>query len=446
MLLTHMAKDLQPVDATDGAVAAGALDRTDIATTPSVVRPVPSKTARRMATFSSLANRDFRYLWLGMMAMMGGVQMEMVAIGYLVYDITGSPFLLGAVEAGFAIPTLALALFGGALADRLDRKRMIQVSQGTAVLVGVFLAIAILTGAITWVHLMVAALIEGGLFAFLMPARQSIIPQLVEREQFTNAMALNSAAFSSMTLTAPAVAGVLYALVGPGGVYLMITSLYVVALTLTTRVRRVKSAPVEENRSVAGDIKEGLAYILRTRIIIAILAIGLVGSLLSWPFRMLLPIFVVDVYNLGPDAMGLMISVLGAGSLVGSLTIASLGRWHRGLLLILGAFVSALGLALVASIPVYYAAVVIMVLLGLGEASRWTLSLTLIMESAEDRYRGRVSSVFMMNFGLMPLSVLPAGIAAEYLGGRATIGIMAAILAVAATALLITQKRIRELE
>ena len=441
-----MAKDLQPTDATDGAMGAGAFDRSDVSTAPSVARPVPSKTARWKATFSSLANRDFRYLWLGMMAMMGGVQMEMVAIGYLVYDITGSPFLLGAVEAGFAIPTLALALFGGALADRLDRKRMIQASQGTAVLVGVFLATAILTGAITWVHLMIAALIEGSLFAFLMPARQSIIPHLVEREQFTNAMALNSAAFSSMTLTAPAVAGVLYALVGPGGVYLVITSMYVVALMMTTRVRRVKSAPVEKSRSVAGDIKEGLAYILRTRIIMTILAIGLVGSLLSWPFRMLLPIFVVDVYHLGPDAMGLMISVLGAGSLVGSLTIASLGRWHRGLLLILGAFVSALGLALVASIPVYYAAVGIMILLGLGEASRWTLTLTLIMERAEDRYRGRVASVFMMNFGLMPLSVLPAAVGAEYLGGRATIGIMAAMLAVAATVLLITQRRIRELE
>jgi MFS family permease len=161
---------------------------------------------------------------------------------------------------------------------------------------------------------------------------------------------------------------------------------------------------------------------------------------------MLLPIFVVDVYQLGPDAMGLMISVLGAGSLVGALTIASLGRWHRGMLLILGAFASALGLALVAAIPVYYAAVGIMVLLGLGEASRFTLSLTLIMEKAEARFRGRVSSVFMMNFGLMPLSVLPAGIAAEYLGGQATIGIMAAALAIAAIVILVTQKGVREIQ
>ncbi|MCH8205857.1 MAG: MFS transporter [Chloroflexi bacterium] len=441
-----MAKDLQPIDGADGAAAPGALDRSDIATAPFAARPVPSKTARWKATFSSLANRDFRYLWFGMMAMMGGVQMEMVAIGYLVYDITGSALLLGLVEAGFAIPTLVLALFGGALADRIDRKRVIQVGQGVAALVGVSLAVVILTGNIRWEHLMIAALIEGAMFAFLMPARQSIIPQLVEPEQFTNAMGINSAAFSSMTLVAPAVAGGLYALLGPGAVYVVITSLYVVSVVLTTQVRRVESVPVEGRRSVVADIKEGLGYVLGNRMIMTILAIGFFGSLLSWPFRMLLPIFVVDVYHLGPDAMGLMISVLGAGSLVGSLTIASLGRWRRGLLLILGTFVSALGLALVAAIPVYYAAVGIMVLLGLGEASRWTLSMTLIMERAEDRYRGRVSSVFMMNFGLMPLSVLPAGIAAEYLGGQVTIGIMAGLLAIVATAFLITQKRVRQLQ
>ena len=441
-----MSKDQPPTDSTAGVVAAGALDRSDVAAAPSLAQPVPPKTARWMATFSSLANRDFRYLWLGMMAMMGGVQMEMVAIGYLVYDITGSPFLLGLVEAGFAIPTLVLALFGGALADRLDRKRVIQVGQGIAVLVGVFLAVVILTDNIKWGHLLVAALVEGALFAFLMPARQSMIPQLVKPEQFTNAMGINSAAFSSMTLVAPAVAGGLYAFMGPGAVYVVITSLYVGSLLLTTQVRGVKSAPVEERRSVVGDIKEGLAYVLGNRMIVTILAIGFIGSMLSWPFRMLLPIFVVDVYDLGPDAMGLMISVLGAGSLVGSLTIASIGRWRRGLLLILGIFVSALGLALVAAIPVYYAAVAIMVLLGLGEASRWTLSMTLIMERAEDLYRGRVSSVFMMNFGLMPLTVLPAGIAAEYLGGRVTIGIMANMLAVVAAIFLITQKRIRQLE
>ena len=301
-----------------------------------------------------------------------------------------------------------------------------------------------MTDTITWKHLLVAALAEGALFAFLMPARQSVVPQLVGREQLTNAMALNSAAFAVMTVTAPAIAGVFYSLIGPEPVYLMITVLYLSALMLTTQIRKVRSLPVAEDRSFLGDIVDGIKYVLRTRIMISILVIVSVGSMLSWPFRTLLPLFVVDLYQLGPDAMGLMLSAMGVGSLIGSLTIASLGRWRRGFLLIMGAFVSSLGLALVATIPFYYAAVGIVSLLGIGDAIRWALSMTLIMEESEDRYRGRVSSILMMNFGLMPLSVLPAGMAAEYLGGQVTIGIMAAILAVVSMVLLITQKQIRQ--
>ena len=371
--------------------------------------------------------------------------MEMVAIGYLVYDITSSPFLLGVVEAGFAIPTLALALLGGALADRLNRKRVIQASQLVAVIVGIFVAVSILTEAVTWVHLMIAALVEGSLFAFMMPARQSIVPLMVRREQFTNAMALNSAAFSSMTLAAPGVAGGLYVLIGPGGLYVVIASLYAAALLLTTLIRPTPARSTQMP-SILSDIGDGLRYIAGTRMIMQILAVAMVGSLFSWPFRVLLPIFVVDVYHLEADAMGLMISVLGAGSLAGSLAIASLGRWKRGLLLMVGGLLSALGLGLVSAIPVYFAAVGVMVLLGLGDATRWTLSLTLIMERAEDRYRGRVSSIFMMNFGLMPLSVLPAGAVAEYLGGGPTVGIMAAALAIATVLFLVAMKSIREMD
>ena len=408
-------------------------------------QPTLPRTGRWRATFSSLAHRDFRYLWLGMMAMMGGVQMEMVAIGYLVYDITSSPFLLGLVEAGFAIPTLALALLGGALADRLNRKRVIQASQLVAVIVGIFLAVSILTEAVTWVHLMIAALVEGSLFAFMMPARQSIVPLMVRREQFTNAMALNSAAFSSMTLAAPGVAGGLYVLIGPGGLYVVITSLYAAALLMTTFIRPTPARSTQMP-SILSDIADGLRYIAGTRMIVQVLAVAMVGSLLSWPFRILLPIFVVDVYHLEADAMGLMISVLGVGSLAGSLAIASLGRWKRGLLLMVGGLLSALGLGLVSAIPVYFVAVGLMILLGLGDATRWTLSLTLIMERAEERYRGRVSSIFMMNFGLMPLSVLPAGALAEHLGGEATVGIMAAALAVVTVLFLVTLKNIRRLD
>ena len=400
-----------------------------------------------LKTFSSLANRDFRYLWLGMLVMMGGVQMEMLAIGYLVYDLTGDARLLGLVEAGFAIPTLGLALFGGALADRIDRRRVIQLCQVIQLCASGFIAASILTDTVTWQHLFVMAIIEGSLFAFMMPARQAIIPKLVSREEFTNAMAINSAAFSSMTLVAPAVAGFLYAWLGPGGVYIVIASLHVFAVGFTTMVRPVPRDASESGRgAMVSDIMDGLRYLARSRLILILLAIGLLATLLSWPFRALLPVFVVDIYEREADAMGLLISLMGLGSLLGALAIAQLGKWKRGLLLILGSFVSAIGLGMVAAIPVYYAAAGIMIIMGLGEATRWTISMTLIMENVDDRYRGRVSSVFMMNFGLMPLAVLPAGYAIEYFGGQATIGFLAGLLAVIATVVLLTQKQVRDLD
>ena len=163
------------------------------------------------------------------------------------------------------------------------------------------------------------------------------------------------------------------------------------------------------------------------------------------PFRIgLMPIFIIDVYERGPEALGLMITVSGAGSLLGTMFIATVGAWRRGMLLIVGSFASAVALLLVALIPVYFAAVGIMLLMGLGDAGRRTVNQALIMEEVEDRYRGRVMGVFMMNFGLMPLGVLPAAAATQVIGPQFTVGILGAMLMGTTLVVLLTQKRLRE--
>ena len=177
------------------------------------------------------------------------------------------------VEVGFAVPALALGLLGGAVADRFDRKNIIQASQSIEVVVALVIAMMILTDQINWTHLFVMALIEGSMFTFMMPARQAIITQLVDKDQFTNAMAVNSAAFSTMMLLSPAVAGGLYALVGPGGVFLAIMALKSTSVLFTARVRRAPPGPTGEHRSVVGDIKDGLAYVRRTRLVLVLLGI-----------------------------------------------------------------------------------------------------------------------------------------------------------------------------
>ncbi|MCH7652764.1 MAG: MFS transporter [Chloroflexi bacterium] len=397
-------------------------------------------------TFSSLSNRNFLYLWLGMLAMMGGMQMQMLARGYLVYDITGSAGKLGLVAAGSAIPMLTLALFGGAIADRMNRKLIIQLGQTIGAVLAVAVALMIIAGYVTWQLLFLASVIQGAMFAFMMPARQAIIPQLVGKNNLSNAMALNAAAMSAMTLTAPAVAGGLYAFAGPHNVYFVIAVLGALSVVFTSFVKMPENVgEVKSKRPMMNDIGEGLVYIWHSPIVRVLLVMGLATTLLAMPFRFLMPVFVVDVYGLGPDSMGLLVAVMGGGSLAGSLFIATIGQWRRGLLLILGSFASALALLLLALFPFYFAAAAIMVLLGLGDAGRRTINQSLIMEEVEDRYRGRVMSVFMMNFGLMPLGVLPTGFLIDYVGPQFAIGVLAVLLFGVSAYMLITQKQLREM-
>ena len=396
-------------------------------------------------TFSSLSNPDFRYLWFGLLFLMGGMQMQMIARGYLTYDLTSSPVLLGLVNAGFALPMLGLALFGGAIADRMERKRVIQLGQAGAGFIALFVAVSISTGVVSWYHLLLASMFQGVIFAFLMPARQAIIPQLVGQENLTNAMALNAAAMSVTTLIAPTVAGTLYAWIGPAGVYYLIAAFGLGSVVLTGFIRKVDSGPARPAVPMMSDIKAGLSYIRGSPIVLVLLIMGLATALLAMPFRFLMPVFIVDIYGRGPEALGLMVSVMGAGSLAGSIFIASLGRWRRGLLLIVGSFLSGIALLMVALIPMYFVAVGVMVILGLGDAGRRTLNQALIMEEVEDQYRGRVMSVFMMNFGLMPLGVLPAGVAAQVLGAQWAIGILAVMLLAITAIILISQKRLRRM-
>ena len=408
--------------------------------------PRPPQTGGWRNIFASLRYRDFLYLWLGLLFSMGGIQMQMIARGYLTYEITDSPFLLGLVNAGFALPMLCLALFGGAIADRMDRKRVIQLGQAASGVLALFVAVSISTGTVSWYHLLAVSMVQGGVFSFFMPARQALIPHLVGKDMLTNAMALNAAGMSVTTLLAPTAAGVIYAWAGVEVVYYIIAGMGVVAMLVTGLIQDVEGGAAKRPAPMLSDIGAGLSYIRRSPLVMVLLAMGLATTLLAMPFRFLMPIFVVDIYGRGPEALGLLVSVMGVGALVGSLFVAALGKQKRGLLLLAGSFLSGIGLMLVAAIPVYLVAIGIMVLLGLGDAGRRTVLMALIMEEVEDRYRGRVMSVFMMNFGLMPLGALPAAAMAQIVGGREAVGLLAVLLIAATLVVLITQRRLRQMD
>ena len=378
--------------------------------------------------------------------MMGAIQMQMIAQSYLVFDLTGSPALLGLVNSGFAIPMLVLALFGGALADRLDRKKIIQIGQVAFLLTALAVALTVKMGAITWYYLFAASMVMGAVFSFIGPARQAMIPDLVPAQNLTNAIALNSAGMSAMTLLAPAFAGVLYAVIGPAGVYFVLAVLGSVSVLITTLLPKTVKRSAAVDAKILADIVAGIAYIRRTPMVRILLVMGLATALLAMPFRFLMPIFVVEVYHKGPEAMGLLVSLMGLGALVGSMFMAQVGRWKRGLLLIATTILTGVALLLVAALPFYIVALVLMLALGLGDAGRRTLNQALIMEVSENQYRGRVMSVYMLNFALMPLGVLPAGFVAQYTNGQVAVGILAVLLLIFAVVILVTQKELRRFD
>lgn len=371
------------------------------------------------------------------------MQMQMLARAYLVYELTDrNAALLGVVSAANALPLLVLALFGGAIADRLEGKRIIQISQVLLCALAVFIGVSITTNTATWYHLLAGAIIHGSLVSFMMPARQTIIPHLVGQQGISNAMALNAAGMSAATVLAPVVAGFVYFYLGPDGAYYLIAGLFLLAVVVTTFLPHIDAKGTGRG-SMLSDIKAGFSYIGRSPLVMVLLITAMATTLLAMPFRFLMPVFVVDVYNRGPDDMGLLLTMMGVGTLIGSLLIAAIGQWRRGLMLLAGGAISGLALLSLALFPLYFLAVGLMLLLGLGDSGRRALNQALVMEVAEDAYRGRVWSVFMMNFGLTPLGVLPAGLISEWLGGQMAIGILAALLLFTVAVLLLSQRQLR---
>ena len=411
-----------------------------------ITESVPDTNRSFKQTFSSLRSTNFMYLWLGMLAMMSGMHMQMVARGYLVYEITNSASILGLVSAASSVPILVLSLIGGEIADRMNRKKVMMLSQLLNSLTAILVSVAIFTNTVEWYHLLAASVFQGATWAFLMPARQALIPSLVGQSQLSNAIALNAAGMSATTLIAPTIAGILYSVLGSGFVYAVIGVLTIVASVLTSMVKVEEPETKAAKKAMTSNIGEGISYVIHNRLVLVLIVIGLATSLLAMPIRFLMPVLVVDIYRMGPESLGLLLSFMGIGSLAGTLYIAWVGKWHRGGTLILGTLASGIALILLAILPFYAAAVGIMLLLGLGDAARRALNTALIMEATDDEYRGRVMSIFMMNFGFMPLGILPIGIMADAVGGQASVGLLGILIVLFTIFIFATQKQLRGIQ
>jgi MFS family permease len=397
-------------------------------------------------TFDSLSDPAFRNFFFGFLLLMGGVNIQMVARGVLAFELTGSVLAVSYVGAGFAPPILLFSLFGGAIADRVNRKQIIQFGQVGMALISGGVAVSILTDNVTIWHLIGASIMQGTLWAFLMPARQAIIPQIVGEKRMINAVALSSSGMALMTLGAPGIGGLAYFYFGPGTVYVIISSMAIASFLLTTRLPDVGKMPSKAGVAVLEDMKEGLRYVMQRRMVMLLLAMALSTAVLAMPFRSLLVVLVQDEFGRGADAFGFLLSAFGLGALVGSLGFAGMrATGPRGMALIATTTLSGIAILAAAVSPSYILLMIIMVFVGLGDSGRRTLNSALLMEQVDDEHRGRVMGLYMMNFGLMPLGIIPIAAIAEFAGIREALSVSAVILIAVGVSFFALSKRTRDL-
>ncbi|MAP57160.1 MAG: hypothetical protein CL697_05425 [Chloroflexi bacterium] len=367
-------------------------------------------------------------MWLSLLFSMAGFQIQMTVRGILVYDITNNAFITGAVSAGFAPSLLLFSMFGGVLGEKVDKKRLIQFAQGMNMLASILIGLLIYFDLLHWSHLLLVSISQGAMFAIQVPARQSLIPELVGKDLVTNAIGLNAMIMGITTMIAPAIGGYTYEFFGPLNSYLIVSFTMIIGVFMVGFVPSFPPKLISKNKSTFEEIINGFKYLKTNKVIRLIWIHAVVLALCTGPFRMLIPVFAKDVYLSSPGEVGNLMAAGGIGGILSSLLIASLGpRSKRGLILILIGIVTGIGLLMASTLTFFIVGVVAMIIVGFSETGRWSLGQALMMEHAGEEYRARVISLLMMTWGLMPISMLPMGWAFGYFGPEITTFVTAII-------------------
>lgn len=372
--------------------------------------------------FTVFRERNYRYLWLSSASSFTGMQMQMVARGLLAWELTRSFGAVGVVSLSFGLPMLVFSLFGGVAADRFDKRNLILATQAATGMLSLATAFLVATDVITIELLFVVGLFQGTFMAFGMPARVPLMAAAVGPERMMSAVALNGAAQNATRLVGPALAGAIIGAFGIAAAYFAQSLIYLVTLGLLLRVPsglgRGMGGP--QRRGVFGEIGHGLAYVRDNRPLLVLMVMAFVPTMLGMPYVMLLPGFVTDDLGRTASEFGLLLSISGAGALVGSLGVAALtGFPLKGVLQAVTGVAAGAGLILLGVWGEsfgYGGAIAAMVVLGVAFTAYQTLNNALILGVTDPAYQGRVMSMYMLTFSVMPLMAAPLGLVADVVG------------------------------
>lgn len=406
---------------------------------------------RNLRTFSSFKNPVYRLYYGGMLGQMASMNMQMVAGSMLLYRLTGSAAILGAMSLAGSIPMFILSLFGGVIADRVEKKYVLLFGQLAFAVISLGVALALTLNYLSpnrpgsWWILVVSSILQGAVMGLAMPSRQAIINDIVDDEELMNAISLNFMGMNALQLFAPALSGFLIEAYDFKAVYYTMTGLYLIAVVFFALMPLIGTKDTGRGNALA-NIREGFKYVGREKTIRLLLILAFIAVVLSMPYGMLMPIFADKVLKVGASGLGILMSVSGGGAIVGSLTLASLPNKKRGLMLLSGGIILGVALTGFAFSTLWPLSLALIVFVGLGGTIRMSLTNTLIQYHVDDDYRGRVMSLFMMQFGLSSFGTFIAGLVAEAFGVQWGVGGFAIVLIVVSILTLVFLPAIRKLD
>jgi len=402
--------------------------------------------------FRALSHRNYRLFWTGAFLSNIGTWMQAVAQGWLVLELTNSPFWLGLDGFMATAPGVVFTLVGGVFADRIDRRRLLLYTQVVAGMAALGLAALVATSVVNRWMVLGFSLVTGCCMALASPSYLALTYDLVGREDLANAIALNSTQFQLSRVVGPTLAGVAFRVFGLAGCFFAngLSFIAVVVALWMVRTEHRSDLPAKaakDQQAIWRDLVEGLHYVRNRPRVSSLLLLAAVNSLFGAPYFTLVPIYARNIFHLGETGLALMMGTSGCGAFLGALLVAYLGDFRRKGWFVLGGAML-FGLCITGFALASHLGLSLMFLFGVGFALVVSISITntLLQKLVTDQMRGRVMSMFILSFlGTMPVGNILAGTASNHFGPQHTLAVGGLVVTIVAVGVSIFNTRLREL-
>jgi len=382
----------------------------------------PKGIPRKLHTFDAFHSRNYRFLWLATAIFSSGFWLQQVVVGWLAYEITGSPLLTSMALGLDALPILVGAPFGGLISDKFNKKILLSIMYSYQAVLMIGYSVVLAMGYANIWNLFIFIFLVGISWIINDPARMSLLAVIIPKKSLINAFALNSMAFSVMRLLIPAAGGFSLAIFGPAPLFIVEAILMFSAATAIMMIQLDKDSSFDNSdrsaKQLLADLKSGVTYVVNQKTIIGLTFMTVNMVILVMPFvHGLMPVYAAEVFEVGPQGLGLLLSAAGLGSLIGTVILASCTQITRPgkILFVLLGFLGVM-MATLAITNIYSVAMIVIMLLSGSMMSYFSISGATVQGIIPDQYRGRVTGIYMMAWGLMPLGSLLAGSIANVVG------------------------------